>query len=176
MGSNVARSAARLTGDLAARLSLVLGVALVPLVAVAEGDAASRCHPGQVDLRWQGGQARFNVEVADDEAERARGLMFRERLPQSSGMLFVYPSARQATFWMKNTLVPLDMIFADDAGRVTRVHENAIPQDTTVIDGGPGVRFVLEINGGLARRLGIAEGAELRHPAIVGAAWPCLGK
>jgi uncharacterized membrane protein (UPF0127 family) len=75
---------------------------------------------------------------------------------------------------MKNTLVPLDMIFADATGTVTRVHSGAIPGDLTAIDGGPGVAFVLEINAGIAERLGIAPGAELRHPAIgPTAAWPC---
>jgi uncharacterized membrane protein (UPF0127 family) len=76
---------------------------------------------------------------------------------------------------MKNTLIPLDMIFADETGRVTRVHANAVPGDTTPIDGGNDVRFVLEINGGLAKRLGIVPGAEMRHPSIPqdGAVWPC---
>lgn len=171
MGSNAARRAAGLMQGIA--LALGLGLALVAGSAPEARAETGPCSPGHVDLRWQGGQARFNVEVADDEAERSRGLMFRESMPRSSGMLFVYPSPRQATFWMKNTLIPLDMIFADEAGRVTRVHENAVPQDITTIDGGPGVRFVLEINGGLARRLGIAEGAEMRHPAIDDAVWPC---
>lgn len=101
--------------------------------------------------------------------------MFRETLPSSAGMLFVYEKPQRAGFWMKNTLIPLDMIFADASGRVTRVHSNAIPQDTTAIDGGEGVAFVLEINGGLATRLGIAPGSELRHPAVdpATAAWPC---
>jgi uncharacterized membrane protein (UPF0127 family) len=130
-----------------------------------------------VDLRWPGGAESFSVELADDPAERARGLMFRESLDPAAGMLFVYESPRRAQFWMKNTLIPLDMIFADAAGRVTRVHSNAIPGDLTPIDGGEGVVYVLEINGGLADRLGIVPGAELRHPAIPAAtaAWPCDG-
>jgi hypothetical protein len=89
-------------------------------------------------------------------------------------MLFVYESPRRAQFWMKNTLIPLDMIFADATGTVTRIHSGAIPGDLTPIDGGEGVAFVLEINGGLAERLGLGPGAELRHPAIgPGAAWSC---
>ncbi len=88
-------------------------------------------------------------------------------------MLFVYEAPKRAQFWMKNTLIPLDMIFADSTGRVTRVHSDAVPQDETVIDGGEGVQYVLEINGGLAARLGIAPGALMRHPAIAGAAWAC---
>lgn len=133
------------------------------------------CAPGVVDIRGDFGQARFSVELADTGAERARGLMFRDSLPRSAGMLFVYETPQQASFWMKNTLIPLDMIFADASGRVTRVHSNATPQDLTPIDGGEGVAAVLEINGGLAQKLGIGPGAELRHPAIDArvAAWPC---
>ncbi|MFN3846565.1 MAG: DUF192 domain-containing protein [Paracoccaceae bacterium] len=137
------------------------------------GTASAGCREDQVELRWPGGQARFAVDVADDDAERSRGLMFRETLPRSAGMLFVYENPRRATFWMKNTLIPLDMIFADAAGRVTKVHANAQPQDLTTIDGGEGVKLVLEINGGLAARLGIAPGAELRHPSIANPAWSC---
>jgi uncharacterized membrane protein (UPF0127 family) len=76
---------------------------------------------------------------------------------------------------MRNTLIPLDMIFADETGTVTKVHENAVPLDETTIDGGPGVQYVLEINGGLAAPMGIGPGAEMRHPAIApdAAAWPC---
>ena len=137
--------------------------------------AWAACAPDVVELRGPSGQQRFTVEVADDGAERAQGLMFRESMPSSAGMLFVYEEPQAVSFWMKNTLIPLDMIFADETGRVTRVHSNAIPGDTTPIQGGEGVRFVLEINGGLATRMGIAEGSELRHPAIAqdSAVWPC---
>ncbi|WGV17221.1 DUF192 domain-containing protein [Fuscovulum ytuae] len=137
--------------------------------------ASATCAPDAVEIRGPSGVARFTVEVADDGAERAQGLMFRESMPKSAGMLFVYEAPQRASFWMKNTLIPLDMIFADETGQVTRVHSNAVPGDTTPIDGGNGVRFVLEINGGLARRMGIVEGSELRHPAIpqATAIWPC---
>ena len=139
------------------------------------GAAEAACRSDTVELRGPWGQARFAIELADDPAERARGLMFRESLPQSSGMLFVYEAPQRATFWMKNTLIPLDMVFLDPAGRVLGVHAMARPGDETIIDGGPGVLGVLEINGGLAARLGIAEGSELRHPAFAAgpAAWPC---
>lgn len=145
-------------------------IALVPAAALASG-----CAPDAVEIRGPGGTQRFSVEVADEGAERAQGLMFREKMPSSAGMLFVYDAPQRAAFWMKNTLIPLDMIFADETGRVRRVHANAIPGDTTPIEGGEGIQFVLEINGGLAARMGIVEGAELRHPSIAQrtAAWPC---
>jgi uncharacterized protein len=144
------------------------------VVAGAAG-AEAPCSDGRVDLRWQGGRESFAVDLADDPAERSQGLMFRDSMDPAAGMLFVYESPRRAQFWMKNTLIGLDMIFADAAGRVTRVHSNAIPGDLTPIDGGPGVVFVLEINGGLAAKLGITEGAEMRHPAIApgSAVWSC---
>ena len=132
------------------------------------------CDRQAVELRGPWGQARFAVEIADDPAERAQGLMHRESLGASRGMLFLYERPHRATFWMRNTLIPLDIIFLDARGIVTRIHENAQPLDETTIDGGPGVVAVLEINGGLARRIGVTEGSELRHPFFgAQAAWPC---
>ena len=139
------------------------------------GPVAAACQPESVEIRGPAGTARFTVEIADDGAERAQGLMFRESMPMGAGMLFVYDAPQRASFWMQNTLIPLDMIFADKTGRITRVHSDAVPGDTTPIDGGEEVLFVLEINGGLAKRMGIAEGGALRHPAIdpALAVWPC---
>jgi uncharacterized membrane protein (UPF0127 family) len=157
------------------RLALATLACLGLLAGAALAEAA--CAPDRLDLRWDGGGESFAVELADDGAERAKGLMFREKMDPGSGMLFVYDSPRRAQFWMKNTLIPLDMVFADATGTVTRVHSNAIPGDLTPIDGGDGVAFVLEINGGLADKLGIVPGAVLRHPSIPAttAAWPCEG-
>lgn len=145
------------------------------VLAVCPAVVQAACHPGQVELRTPTGSARFSVEVADDAAERAQGLMFRESLPRSSGMLFVYDMPQSASFWMRNTLIPLDMIFMDPAGRVTRVHADARPKDETPIPGGDGILAVLEINGGLAKRLGIVEGSVMRSPLLdqSTAAWPC---
>ncbi len=135
------------------------------------------CAPDRIDLRGPWGTARFTVEVADDPQEQARGLMFRRELARDAGMLFVYPAPRRAYFWMKNTLIPLDMLFIDRLGRVRLVHENARPHDETPVDGGADVLMVLEINGGLARELGITPGSQVRHPALAGqpALWPCGG-
>ena len=156
------------------------GIALsaVLILCAAPAVQAGACRNDTVEVRLaSGGVARFSVDVADDADERARGLMFRETLARSSGMLFVYERPQHAVFWMRNTLIPLDMVFADATGTVTRVHEGAVPGDETGIDGGTNVAAVLEINGGLARRLGIAPGAVLRHPEVSSpqAAWPCDG-
>ncbi|MFN3955064.1 MAG: DUF192 domain-containing protein [Pararhodobacter sp.] len=148
-------------------------MALVLLLGATAGSAA--CRDDQVDLRGPWGQARFTVEIADTDATRSRGLMHRESMSRSAGMLFVFDRPDRAVFWMENTLIPLDMIFIDVEGRVTNVHHEAIPLDRTPIDGGEGVAMVLEINGGLSRRLGIAPGSEIRHPRVDQdlAAWPC---
>lgn len=139
------------------------------------GFAGAECRNDQVEIRNSTGAVqRFAVELADTPDARAQGLMFREHMPKSAGMLFVFPEPKQATFWMKNTPLALDMIFAEASGRVSRVHSNARPMDETLIDGGPGVAFVLEINAGLAAPMGIEPGAVLRHPAIGAAAiWSC---
>lgn len=132
------------------------------------------CAEDRVTVVGDFGQAAFTVEVADEPDERSQGLMFREEMGTLEGMLFVYERPQRASFWMRNTLIPLDMIFADDRGVVTRVHADAVPLDETPIDGGDGVRFVLEINGGLAARLGIEAGDALQSPLIgPDAAVPC---
>lgn len=152
----------------AAGLAVGLVLAL-PAVALAE------CREDRVELRGPWGQAQFGVEVVDTPATRAQGLMFRETLGRWAGMLFIYEEPGRAVFWMRNTLIPLDMIFVDPAGVVTRVHGDAVPLDETPIDGGDGVLYVLEVNGGVAARLGIGPGSEMRHPHVDAdlAAWPC---
>lgn len=155
----------------------MIGRALVIILAgwIAQGAEAAECRPDRVQLRGDWGEVAFAVELAETEATRAQGLMFRDHLPRNAGMLFVYEHPRRASFWMKNTFIPLDMIFADDTGTVRHVHHGAIPGDTTPIEGGEAILAVLEINAGLAARYGIAPGSVLRHPAFAPdrAAWPC---
>lgn len=137
---------------------------------------AGSCADDRVDIRGNFGSVRFHVEVADDDGERAQGLMNRPSMPRFSGMLFIYPHPTHARFWMRNTLIPLDMLFVGTDGVIRRIHDNAVPLDETTIDGGGGVVAVLEINGGLAATLGIRPGDQLRHPAFGdGALWGCDG-
>ena len=132
--------------------------------------AAAACAPDAVEFP---GLARFGVEIADTTAERAQGLMNRETMGQGQGMLFVYDTPGHPHFWMKDTLIGLDMIFMDPRGVVTRVHSNAVPLDETAIDGGAGVQYVLEINGGLAKATGIVPGKAMRWPGLQDPALPC---
>lgn len=133
------------------------------------------CDQDSLLIRGDFGQARFSVEVADTEAERAQGLMNRSHMPSSAGMLFIYETTRSASFWMRNTLIPLDMLFADEHGVIQHIHSNAIPLDETPIFGGKNVRYVLEINGGLASAMGISVGSEMRHKSFLQeiANWRC---
>ena len=141
-------------------------LASVPALAAGSDDA--------VYLRGPWGQARFSVEVADEPHEQAQGLMHRESMANSAGMLFVYPRPGSPSFWMRNTLIELDMLFIDPEGRVQRIHQRAQPLDETPIFGGHNILAVLEINGGLSERYGITVGSEVRHPAFADqAAWAC---
>ena len=137
--------------------------------------AFADCRVDSAQLRGDWGEVRFAVEVADDARERQQGLMHRLEMPMGAGMLFVYHQTRVLSFWMKHTLIPLDMIFLDEAGRVVKIHERAIPRDLTSISSDVPARYVLEINGGLARAIGITVGSELRHPSVLQhlAVWPC---
>ncbi len=124
------------------------------------------CADNKVTIIGDWGQANFTVEIADDYQERARGLMFVEQMPTLSGMLFIYEEPQPVSFWMKNTLIPLDMIFTAPDGEILSIHENAVPGDLTPIPGGDGVQMVLEINGGLSARLGISVGDVMQHPSF----------
>ena len=156
------------------KITLRIAVACLWTV-IGSAVAAGECRVDQVFVRGDWGQVRFSVEVADDKKERAKGLMHRENMPKSSGMLFVYPESKMVGFWMKNTLIPLDMLFLDSTGTVQHVHHMAKPHDETPIFGGNNIIAVLEINGGLAKMLGIVKGSQMRHPAFETevAAWPC---
>lgn len=144
------------------------GVKIVAVMAsfLWAGAAVAQCAPDIVTVKGDFGQARFTVAVADDNAARAQGLMNVERMPMMSGMLFVYDTPQTASFWMRNTLIPLDMIFASADGTVQNIHAKAVPLDETPIFGGDNIKYVLEINGGVAARLGMTPGDVMQHPVI----------
>ena len=115
---------------------------------------------------------RFKVELAETQAQQAQGLMFRRQMAPDAGMLFIYPKPQIAAFWMKNTFIPLDMLFIAADGRIVHIHPNATPQSEATITTPQPVKAVLEINGGLAARLGIRVGDVARHAAFNNAATP----
>ena len=113
------------------------------------------------------GPQRFKVELADNDASRARGMMFRTSMAPDAGMLFDFGREQLASFWMRNTLIPLDMLFIRADGTILNIHQRAIPGDETGISSAGPVRAVLELNGGTVSRLGIRPGDKVRH-AIFG--------
>ncbi len=106
----------------------------------------------------------FAVEIADTEAQRAKGLMFRKELPEGEGMLFDFHREQDVSFWMENTYIALDMIFIRGDGRILRIVENTEPMSTRPIPSGGPVRAVLEVIGGTARNFGIAPGDRVAYP------------
>ncbi len=150
--------------------AIVTTICLTPSVVF-----AGECSNEAVHLRWDGGSARFSVELADEEHERMQGLMFREEMGRYAGMLFAYPNEQRVSFWMQNTLISLDMLFFDAKGVLQNVQKDAIPMDPTSLFGGDAIQYVLEVNAGTVEKLNIKDGAQLRHPIISNdvAAWGC---
>lgn len=105
----------------------------------------------------------FTIELALTPQQQARGLMHRTQLDDDKGMLFYFGQEREQSFWMKNTLIPLDILFIKQNGRIHHIHENAIPKDLTPVKSMGEVSGVFEINGGLSRKLGIQSGDTLKH-------------
>lgn len=112
------------------------------------------------------GDHTFNIEIVDTPESRAQGLMYRQELAPDAGMLFDFLDDREVSFWMRNTFIPLDMIFITGEGVVRNIHVNARPHDPTGIPSEGPVQFVLEIPGGRSVELGIEPGDTVSHPRI----------
>jgi len=110
-----------------------------------------------------GKQHRFTVELADSDERRAHGLMHRDAMPPDHGMIFDFKADQPVAMWMRNTRLPLDMLFIARDGRVVNIRERAVPFDETSIYSDGPVRSVLELNGGTVSRLGIKPGDVVRH-------------
>jgi uncharacterized membrane protein (UPF0127 family) len=149
-------------------LALLAVFAMTPLAACSgqQADAAAGTGEDMAVLHTSTGDYAFKVEIADDNAERAQGLMYRKELADDAGMLFDFETEREASFWMQNTFIPLDMIFIAGDGTVKTIHANARPHDPTAIRSRAPVRFVLEIPGGRAKAIGLAVGDTLEHPRV----------
>ncbi len=134
------------------------------LLGAAAAMTLSGCASGNGTWVELAGQ-RYVVEVADDDAERARGLMFREELPADRGMLFLHEREEPQAYWMKNTKIPLDILYFDSQRRLVSQRRDVPP--CSLGDGCPPypstgpARYVLELNAGQAARIGLQDGAEL---------------
>lgn len=107
----------------------------------------------------------FTVELAQTSMQQAKGLMFRTELADNAGMVFPFPEPRMASFWMKNTVIPLDIIFVRTNGTIESIAENTIPYSTTPVASGEPVGAVLELRGGLSAELGISAGDKVKWTA-----------
>ena len=146
-------------------LALAL-VALLALAGLASPAAAENDTLESLTIETGTGVHTVMVEVADTPEERGVGLMHRAELAPDRGMLFDFGTVRRVTMWMKNTLISLDMFFAESDGRIVTIAERTTPLSEKRIRSGQPVRFVLEMAGGSAERLGIVPGDRLRHALI----------
>ncbi len=156
MLSNVLRG-----GLLAA--ALALSACAQPEAASPPATAAQATPYEELFVDTASGPVRFEVEIADDDAERERGLMFRQTMPGYRGMLFDFQDPHPVSFWMHNTILSLDIIFIGVDGRILNIADHAPPQNDDPIPSAGVVRGVLEIGAGRAEALGIRPGDRVRH-------------
>ena len=142
--------------------ALVLALALALGLGCAPDGPVAVVHPAGASA------ASVQLEVVSTPAAMERGLMYRKSLPADSGMLFVFPESSDHSFWMKNTLIPLDMLFVARDGRIVGIHPDAVPLSTAPISVGAPSAFVLEVNGGWAARHGVRAGDRLELRGVPG--------
>jgi uncharacterized membrane protein (UPF0127 family) len=118
----------------------------------------------ELTIETASGKQRFTVEEAKTDAQMEQGLMYRRSMPPNAGMLFEYQRPQIMIFWMKNTLIPLDMLFIAADGTIADIHERAVPLLLDPINSAVAVQAVLELNGGTVARLGIKRGDRVLHP------------
>jgi uncharacterized membrane protein (UPF0127 family) len=121
---------------------------------------------GAIVFKTTTGEHSFDIEVMRTGAERAKGLMFRRSLPERSGMLFLYDRPQAANMWMKNTYIPLDMVFIAEGGTVHRIEANTEPFSTALISSEGDIVAVLELNAGEAARIGLKPGDQAIYPGL----------
>ncbi len=119
---------------------------------------------GTLTIETRTGVHAFNVEIADEPAERERGLMYRTEMAQDAGMIFEYETPEVITIWMKNTVLPLDIVYVNAEGTVTRVAPDAVPYSLSIISSETPAVAAIEFNAGTAARIGLAPGDTVRSP------------
>lgn len=116
-----------------------------------------------LEIKTKAGSFTFTVEIADEPHERSRGLMFRETMLPTHGMLFDFGQSSVVTMWMQNTPLSLDMVFIREDGTVARITTNTTPLSRDIITSGEAVSHVLELNAGMARQIGLSPGDKINH-------------
>lgn len=153
---------------LSRRLLVAVGIGLSLLTGACAKDAGPVDAAGRplepLTIVTASGEHEFMVEIADDEAERQRGLMFRPPLEDDRGMLFEFPVAEEQGFWMKNTPSSLDIIYIDPTGRIISIASHATPYSETTLPSNGAANGVLELRAGRAEEIGAVPGSTVRHP------------
>ncbi|MBM3503549.1 MAG: DUF192 domain-containing protein [Alphaproteobacteria bacterium] len=142
---------------------ILLLAGLASTLPPAKGAEGQRLPVGPLVVENERGRHQFRVELAANEDQRSRGLMFRREMAADAGMLFDFHVAQLVAFWMKDTFIPLDMIFIKENGRVAGVAKRTVPHSTATVPSPEPVRAVLEVNAGVSDRLGIKAGDLVRH-------------
>ena len=141
-----------------------LSLLLVVFPCLVNGQGFTAFEKSTLSIKTEVGRHVFKVEIARSEQQKMFGLMFRRSLDPDSGMLFDYYEPKKIKMWMKNTLIPLDMIFISQVGKVIHIVERTIPHSEVIIVSKGLARAVLEVNAGTAFRLGIKAGDIVEHP------------
>ena len=113
---------------------------------------------GELTIETAAGPKKFTIELATTELQREQGLMYRTRMAANAGMLFIYPSVQPIAMWMKNTYIPLDMVFIAADGTIQNIQERAVPQSLATVASTGLAKAALELNGGVVEQLGIKPG------------------
>jgi len=148
------------------RYLLLLALTLAVFAVAGRAQQLQTFEKSSLVIETPAGPKRFDVELAVTPAQEEQGLMFREHLNPDAGMLFLFNDTQPRAFWMKNTLIPLDMLFIAADGRIVDIHERAIPLSENIIPSQVPARAVLELNGGTVNRLGIKVGDLVRHKSF----------
>jgi len=148
----------------AASLVLLVGACAQQATETRSGESVGpNAQTEQLTIETSRGPVRLNVEIADDEAERNHGLMYRQSLPDDRGMLFHFQAPERASFWMRNTPLSLDIIFIGVDGRILNIADHTTPFSDDAVPATGVTRGVLEIRAGRAEALGIQPGDRVRH-------------
>ena len=147
--------------------AVVAALLLLALAAGVGAAAREQAHfkTGRLTIHAEGRQVDYQVEVADNNRLRRLGLMHRRSLPENQGMLLLFAQPQRASIWMKNTFIPLDLLYIDDQGRIVKIVENAIPRSTGAMRSNGKVKAVLELNAGQVSKWGLAVGDRVSHSA-----------
>ena len=154
------------------RFAKTLGCLIIALCLAQAGPARAQSalanfERGELEIETGDGTRHvFQIELATTPEQKSQGLMFRRSLAPDGGMLFIYPSVRTITMWMRNTLIPLDMVFIAADGRIVKVAQRTVPMSLATISSDGPAKAVLEVNGGTAARLGLKPGDRVLHPAF----------